>query len=154
MPKSAAIPLESRLPSDGERESANSLRRIVASVLEEGDDASLKVCTGDKQIKEVILTPAVGALLLGLLRHVGSGKAVTILPIDVELSTQKAADILNMSRPHLIKLLESGEIGYVKTGRHRRVRAEDVLAFKQKRDADREDALAEMAAIDVENGLI
>ena len=59
-----------------------------------------------------------------------------------------------MSRPFLVKLLEEGEIPFAKTGRHRRVRADDLFAYKEKRDASRSDALSDLAAMDAEEGLV
>ena len=63
---------------------------------------------------------------------------MTFVPNSKQLTTQQAADILNVSRPYLIKLLEEGELPHTKTGRHRRVEARDVFAFKRERDAERD----------------
>jgi excisionase family DNA binding protein len=89
-------------------------------------------------------------LLLDVLRHVGSGHAVTLVPIQELLTTQQAADLLNVSRPHLIKLLEQQAMPHSLVGRHRRVRAEDVFAYKAKRDAERGQALDDLIAGDVD----
>lgn len=78
---------------------------------------------------------------------------VTISPTDSEMTTQQAADILNVSRPHLIKLLDNNEIPYVKTGSHRRIKVKDVMDYKEKRDARCRKSLSEMADIMQENGL-
>ncbi|MBW4509409.1 MAG: helix-turn-helix domain-containing protein [Scytonematopsis contorta HA4267-MV1] len=61
---------------------------------------------------------------------------VTISPTDAEMTTQQAADILNVSRPYLIKLLDNNEIPYVKTGSHRRIKVKDVMDYKEKRDTE------------------
>lgn len=72
------------------------------------------------------------------------GDAVTVVPVGKELTTQQAANLLNVSRQYLVRLLDEGRIEYSKTGTHRRVRIEDVLEFKQRRDAERLRGLAEL----------
>lgn len=74
--------------------------------------------------------------------------------MNAELTTQEAADLLNVSRPFLVKLLEDKMMPFHKVGRHRRIKAEDLFQYKDKRDQERADALAEMAALDSEAGLI
>ena len=77
-----------------------------------------------------------------------AGKQVRIVEDDAAMTTQKTADLLNVSRPHLVKLLDTGQISQLpKVGRHRRVARTAVLKFKLKRDAQRESALKELAAL-------
>jgi excisionase family DNA binding protein len=85
-------------------------------------------------------------LFLELLRYIGSGDAVTLLPIQQMLTTQQAADLLNVSRPFLIKLIEKGDIPHSMVGRHRRLKAEDLFAYKSARDKARAEALDELIA--------
>lgn len=75
------------------------------------------------------------------------GNTVMLVPVDAELSTQEAADFLNVSRPHVIKLLERGDIPFVKAGSHRRVRFEDLKAYKEQRDAKSREALKELSVL-------
>ena len=72
--------------------------------------------------------------LLDILAQLFDGNAVKVVPIHAELTTQEAADILNVSRPHLVKLLEDGQLAFHRTGKHRRVRFADLIAFKERRD--------------------
>jgi len=98
--------------------------------------------------------PSLTDTLLDILRLISSGRGFRMMPVEAELTTQEAADLLNVSRPYLIKVLEKGDIPFVKVGRHRRIRAEDLFAYKTQRDQDRSEALAELAAMDVEDDLV
>ncbi len=144
-----AKPLGDRLPSPGERAAANQLRRILAA--HSGDrDQKLKIIEDSGQQAEIVLTPGMSALLIELLRHLGTGDAVTLVPVSQMLTTQQAADILNVSRPFLISLVEKGEIPHLLVGRHRRIEAEDLFAYKRRRDTARSDALGELAEMDAD----
>lgn len=144
-----AKPLGDRLPSPGERAAANQLRRILAAGI--GDqDQKLKIIEESGQPAEVVLTSGLSALLIDLLRYLGSGDAVTLVPVSQMLTTQQAANILNVSRPFLISLLNKGQIPHVLVGRHRRIKAEELFAYKRRRDTVRSDALGELAGMDAD----
>ncbi len=140
--------LGGRLPSDKEKAAANQLRQIIAAHAD--GDVKLRLLDDEKQPSEVILTPALSSLLMELLRHVGRGDSVTLVPVGQMLTTQQAADILNVSRPFLISLLDRNEINFTTVGRHRRIRAEDLFAYKRMRDEKRESALSRLAKLDAE----
>ena len=142
--------LGGRLPSEAEKTAANQLRTILAS--HATGDAKLRVIDEKtKQPTEVTLSPALSNLLMELLRHVGRGSAVTLIPFHEELTTQQAADILNVSRPFFISLLERKEIPYTTVGRHRRVKAVDLFAYKRSRDQQRSESLDALAQFDAEH---
>jgi excisionase family DNA binding protein len=83
----------------------------------------------------------------------GRGNTVTVIPIHAELTTQEAADMLSISRPSLIQMLDEGKIDYRKVGTHRRVRFESLMGYKRKVHAERLAALNELAAYDQEIGI-
>ena len=95
----------------------------------------------------VELPRTLGDLLLDLLGHVGKGEAVTLVPLGSQLSTQQAADILNVSRPFLIKLIETGELQCIKVGTHRRLEASDIFAYREHRESTRSEALDELVRL-------
>ena len=80
------------------------------------------------------------------------GDSITVVPVGREVTTQQAANLLNVSRQYLVRLLDEGRIAYRKTGKHRRLRIEDVLAFKEKRDKDRRAGLRELSQLSQEFG--
>jgi len=141
--------LGGRLPSASEKAAANQLRQILAS--HATGDAKLRVLDEQtRQPTEITLSAALSALLMELLRHIGSGDAVTLVPVHEMLTTQQAADILNVSRPFLVSLLDKNEIPHTLVGRHRRIKANDLFAYKQARDDKRGKALADLAEQDAE----
>ncbi|KMO39563.1 excisionase [Methylobacterium tarhaniae] len=144
-----AEPLGRRLPSEDERAAANQLRTILAA--HAADRAKLRILDEARSPVEVTLTPALSNLLIDLLRHVGSGHAVTLVPVGQMLSTQQAADLLNVSRPFLISLLDRQEIPHTLVGRHRRIKAEHLFDYKRARDTKRGEALSALAEMDGEH---
>src|SRR5437899_2631365 len=102
--------------------------------------------------EEIELPESVFHVLRQIVYYLAQGRAVTIVPLNKELTTQEAADILNVSRPHLIKLLERGEIPFAKTGTHRRIRFSDLIEYKKRRDSERRRGMAELTQMSQELG--
>lgn len=132
-----------RLPdsetTDLARDSATELSKLLAN-MPEADRARVQL-----DGIELILPRDALALLRDILTEMAQGNAVTLVPRHAELTTQEAADLLNVSRPHLIKLLEEGQIPFTRTGTHRRIRYEDLMAYKAERDRQSKEAMEELA---------
>lgn len=134
--------LAKRLPTADEITSAAHAATAIAVSLEVGD--GLKVAGIDGPVK---IAPAVGRLIVELLGHVANGNMVTLVPTGTLLTTQEAADMLNVSRPHLSKLLKEGVIAHVPVGRHRRVPLDALLQYREDRGRAQDDALDELAKL-------
>ena len=106
---------------------------------------SLRATEGGEEIVVTLPADAVG-LLVEILAQMAKGSAVSVVPTDAELTTQQAADMLGVSRPYLVGLLESGQIPFHKVGTHRRVKMEALLAHKARDDAERKQVADELAA--------
>ena len=103
--------------------------------------------------EHLVLPPAVFAVLRDVIEAMSNGQAVTIAPVHQRLTTQEAADLLGISRPTFVKLLESGEISFEQPGRHRRVRLASVLAYRQRRSTQRRESLDRMVEIADASGM-
>ena len=122
------------------RASAEELSRLLGQ-MPESERARVQLDGND-----LILPRQALALLRDLLVEMAHGNAVTIVPTHAELTTQEAANILNVSRPHLVRLLEDGAIPFSKTGTHRRIRYQDLMSYRDCRDQESRDALDELTA--------
>jgi excisionase family DNA binding protein len=107
-----------------------------------------------EETKEHIKVPRKALQLLAeILKATSQGKPISVVPVATEMTTQAAAEIIGCSRPHIVKLLEQGAIPFTKVGRHRRIKFEDVVAYKQKRKTDQEKLLSEIMESDEASGL-
>ena len=91
-------------------------------------------------------------VLLQVVQALSQGLAISVAPLHAVLTTQQAADMLNISRPTLVKLLQEGEIPFEQPGRHRRVRLADLLAYQERSRAKRREMLDHMTAAADEDG--
>jgi excisionase family DNA binding protein len=114
----------------------------------------LKISTAGAEITALDLPPIVTQLLVDILKETAAGKAVSLVSVDREITTQQAATLLSVSRPYLVGLIEKGDLPARMVGNQRRLPLQDVLAYKAANRARRKAALDEIAAFDQEFGLI
>jgi excisionase family DNA binding protein len=132
--------------TDDERREVKRLDQQLATA------TSAKLLIGSAE-EAIELPGAVFQLLQQIVHQIGEGKMAIIQEIEEILTTQEAADLLHVSRPYLIKLLEEGEISFTKVGLHRRIRFQDLKAYQKKQEEKQEAALEEIARISQELGL-
>lgn len=144
--------LTPEIPSQAEMEVAKKTKDMLADRL--GTLVTFDVKALSLASQPTLKIPVSAArLLVEILDEMSRGNAVKIVPVRAELTTQQAADLLNVSRPTMIQMLEEGTIPFRKVGTHRRVCLEEVIAYKRQLEADRRAALAELVAYDQEIGL-
>jgi excisionase family DNA binding protein len=105
---------------------------------------------GDERFE---LPPSIYRLMKDIVRNMQRGKSIVLIPEDEELTTQTAANLLGVSRPHLVKVLEAGKIPFHKTGSHRRILLKDALSYAKRRDAERKTVLNRLAHEAFKDGL-
>jgi excisionase family DNA binding protein len=132
------------LPTSQEAEEAKITSRALSKYAH-NERLHLKIANNSNESDDLILPGSALNLLLDILTEMSKGNAITVMPIHAELSTQEAAGILNVSRPHLVGLLEQEKIPFRKVGTHRRVLAKDVFDYKKLIDEERLNALNELA---------
>lgn len=132
-------------------EERDALERLDALLRAASDAHPLTLLSPDGDAAP--LPTSISHALRQIVQYLAQDKTVTMVPIAKDLTTQQAADILNVSRPYLVKLLEDGEIPFTRTGAHRRVLLDDLLAYKQRRDAERRAGLAQLTQMSQEFGL-
>jgi excisionase family DNA binding protein len=101
----------------------------LARAIDQHPRVSLRTIEGD--VEEITLPAGVARILQEVLEQVSQGQAVVVLPVKADLTTSQAAEIIGISRPFLVRLLEQGDIPFYRVGAHRRVRLQDVLAYTE-----------------------
>ena len=143
---------EIKRPTKSERKVAQVSFSALVSAIEQlrTDNAEIEI----EETKDKIVVPVRALELLSdILKAMSQGKPISIVPIATEVTTQKAAEILGCSRPFIVKLLEEGKIEYTKVGKHRRIKFEDVLKYKQQMKEAQKKHLIEIMNFDEEVGL-
>ncbi|UNU27538.1 helix-turn-helix domain-containing protein [Microcoleus vaginatus HSN003] len=145
MLKQKASP-ESVLPPEKEQESIAQLAQLLSR-----ESAQPKLVTSNGE--EILIPESVCNILRQAVQEMASDQAASIVRYNRELTTQQAANILNVSRPFLVKLLENGEIPHIKVGSHRRILFQDLMIYKEQRKVKRRQLLDELIEMTEEAGL-
>jgi len=130
-----------------------SSRRLATRKLGRKSSIRIQVFVDGEEPETVAVPASAVRLFLHLLTEMSQGNAVTLIPTHAELTSQQAADLLNVSRPYMAKLLDEGKIPGRTVGKYRRVRFEDLMAFKQKDDDARAKVLDQLTAEAQELGM-
>ena len=138
------------VPSERDAQLAQESSRLLAACIGKGDTARLIVQDGKQRIDVPV---AALRMLVDILAQMAQGNAVSLVPIHAELTTQQAADFLNVSRPHVVRMLEDGKIAFRKVGTHRRVLFRDLMEYRQRSMAESRQAADELSRQAQELGL-
>ena len=144
--------IDIKKPSKEEQIAAMESYDALAATIEQlrSDNPEIEIEETEDRIKIPI---SALKLLAKILKEISQGNPISIVPVATELTTQAAAELLGCSRPHIVKLLEDGQISYTKVGKHRRVKYEDVIKYKNALKAKQRDAIREVMQLDEESGL-
>ena len=143
---------ESKRPSKEEQKAAMESYDALSSSLEQIHSEFPEIEFEDTGERIKIPLNAL-KLLVEILRETGRGRPISVVPIATEITTQAAAEFLGCSRPHVVKLLEQGDIEFTKIGKHRRIKYQDVIEYKKKMKVKQRRLLSEIMKADEESGL-
>lgn len=142
------------LPAQAEIEAAvRGQRELAAYLSTKMETQKIAIQDADNISHQIELPTSSLTLLISILGELALGNAVQVVPVQAELTTQEAANILNVSRPHMVKLLEEGKLPFHKTGCHRRVLFSDLMKYKDQRENESNKAMQELADLSQELGI-
>ncbi len=147
-----ALDTELRKPTKYEQQMAKQSFTSLFSAMEKikNDYAEIEI----EETRAKIVVPIKALKMLGeILKAMSKGNPITIVPQATEVTTQMASEILGCSRPYIVKLLEEGKIDYTKIGKHRRIKYEDVVKYKQRAKEEQKNLLIDIMNSDEESGL-
>lgn len=140
------------LPTPDEVEQAKLSGRTLSKYADV-DRVKMSLRGSNGEADEMVLPGHVLQILLDVLSEISQGNAISLIPYHQEISTQEAANLLKVSRPFLVRLLEDDEIPFRKVGAHRRVKLQDVLSYRERTDNQRREALDELAELSQQEGM-
>ncbi|HLF99375.1 MAG TPA: helix-turn-helix domain-containing protein, partial [Acidimicrobiia bacterium] len=139
------------MPVRASEEESTELEVLAEHLLRDAGQGAVRLT--DALGHELAVPESVMKVLPELVRQLALGSAVVVVPLHAELTTQQAADFLNVSRPFVVKLVDSKELPATKVGTHRRIKFSDLLAYKTRHQMSRLDALRRMTAESESRGL-
>lgn len=151
MTASALAPVQ---PDESDISTAVEVLPHVKDYLSSHTDSVIRLVVADDPQEMLTVPRGAVELLARILAHMAAGQGVSVVPAHAELTTQQAADLLNVSRPFLIGLLEAGEIDYRRVGKHRRIRARSLMDYMAHDDHQRREAADELTQLGQEMGLL
>jgi len=149
----AKAQIEPTVPSEGDVERAREVRRALERLDVDRGALRVQIAGAGHKATTIDLPPVVTRLLMNILKETAAGHAITLVPLEAEITTQQAAELLNVSRPFVVGLIDKGTLPARMVGNHRRLPLKDVLAYKADNRAKRRQSLRELAALDQELGL-
>jgi excisionase family DNA binding protein len=155
MSAAGRVPLEALLLSEDAEKQAFEAKLAIEKFVEMTEKRSLAVRLDANDISGgsvVSLPPPAVDALVKTLGYMADGSGVLVMPIQPEVSTQEAADFLHVSRPHLVRMLERGELPYRRVGRRRRIKFKDLLIYRERRTAEHHEVLDDLTAAGVFGG--
>jgi excisionase family DNA binding protein len=151
--KMAGKPIASIDPGEVDAEVAGRAARRISDYLSSHPEEDLIEALGEVGADDALVIPRPTVVMLAqVLSLLESGHGVQIIPKDAEFTTQQAADVLNVSRPYVIGLLESGQIPFRRVGRHRRITFKSLMEYKRRDDLQRRAAADDLADLSQELG--
>lgn len=144
--------IDIKKPSKEEQQTAMESYNALAAMLEQlhSENPEIEI----EETEEKIRIPLSALKILAkILKEIGQGRPISIVPVATELTTQAAAELLACSRPHVVKLLEEGKIKFTKVGKHRRIKYEDLMAYKKEFKNNQKKIISDIMASDEEAGL-
>lgn len=139
-------------PDESDIHTAGEALPHLKSYLDAHADSVIRLVVADDPQVTLVVPRGAVELLARVLAHMAVGHGVSVVPAHAELTTQQAADLLKVSRPFLIGLLDAGEIEYRKIGKHRRIEAQSLLAYRARDDHERREAADELTRLNQEMG--
>jgi len=146
--------IDAIIPSDQDARLARAAQLVLQGSEPLDRALHVRIDAAGQESTTLDLPPVVTRLLMDILKETAAGKAVSLVAVDAEITTQQAATILNVSRPYLVGMIEKGLLPTRMVGNQRRLPLRDVLAYKEDNRAERHKILDEMATLDQQLGLL
>jgi len=150
----SALALAPVQPDEGDIVTAVEVLPHIKDYLASHTDSVIRLVVADDPGEPLSVPRGAVELLARVLAHMAAGQGVSVVPTHAELTTQQAAELLNVSRPFLIGLLDGGEIEYRKVGKHRRIKAASLMDYLARDDHERREAVDELTRLNQEMGLL